>query len=50
MLGLFGANAGFISQNFQAESTGSGSAPEAAIRSHLAEEAATDLLLATWGI
>jgi hypothetical protein len=50
MLGLFGANAGFISQNFQTESTGSGAAPEAAVRSHLAEEAATDLLLATWGI
>jgi hypothetical protein len=50
MLGLFYADSGFISQNFKSESAGSGAAPEVGIKSHLAAEAATDLVLATWGI
>jgi hypothetical protein len=50
MLGLFYADSGVISQNFNSQSIGSGAAPEAGIKSHLAAEAATDLVLATWGM
>jgi hypothetical protein len=50
MLGLFYADSGVISQNFNSQSIGSGAASEAGIKSHLAAEAARDLVLATWGI
>jgi len=50
MLGLFYADSGFISQNFNSQCIGAGTAPEVGIKSHLATEAATDLVLATWGI
>jgi hypothetical protein len=50
MLGLFYADSGFISQNFNSQCIGAGAAPEVGIKSHLAAQAATDLVLATWGI
>jgi hypothetical protein len=50
MLGLFYADSGVISQNFDCECYGAGAAPAAGIKSHLAAEAATDLVLATWGM
>jgi hypothetical protein len=52
--GLFTANATFLSQNFAEQSfaTGAAAGDEAGAvktRTHLAAEAATDLVLAGWG-
>jgi hypothetical protein len=49
MLGLFYADSGFISQNFNAQSVGSEAAPQVQTRLHRPVEAATDLVLAGWG-
>ena len=49
MLGLFYADSGFISQNFNTQCLGAGAAPEVEAKSYLAAEAARDLVLAEWG-
>ncbi len=50
MLGLFYADSGFISQNFNSQCLGAGAAPELQTRTQRAAEAATDLVLAAWGV
>ena len=46
----FYADSLMISQNFSSQSIGAGAAPQVQTRTRLAAEAATDLVLATWGV
>jgi hypothetical protein len=48
--GLFNVSAGFLSQNFASQTFGSGAADGAETQTQRGLEAATDLLLARWGV